>query len=188
MYSAGTFGLQIHHLGDFTFDVVLCTLGQVVGVVHPPPTTAWDNLIKDWLNWIWRHTMSQLLQSIFTPGRRERAGGGKFQKTSPQGWWFFPPQGWWLGWKGAGLSSKIKCVCVCPHMITVPRQALISDQSVLSHQPPPSSIKQSTKPNRHPLNQSTSLEVLKANSWGITHDQALHISLKRWKEKLGGYL
>ena len=52
-------------------------------VYGPRPTTAWDNLIKDWLNWIWRHTMSQLLQSIFTPGRRraELAGGGKFPKV-----------------------------------------------------------------------------------------------------------
>ena len=138
MYSAGTFVLQIHHLGDFTFDVVLCTLGQVVGVVHPPPTTAWDNLIKDWLNWIWRHTMSQLLQSIFTPSRRERAGGGKFQKTSPQGWWFFPHKDGDCDEKEQACPQKLN-VCVCAHIWSqcrVRHWSVIRACSLISHRRP----------------------------------------------------
>lgn len=99
------------------------------------PTTAWDNLIKDWLNWIWRHTMSQLLQSIFTPGRRaEPAGKREVSKSSPQQWWWRGKErkeksnnlrektvsSWERERKGAMLSSKRMQgqggVDVCPHI------------------------------------------------------------------------
>ena len=56
-------------------------------------------------------------------------------------------------------------------MITVARRALISDGSVLSHQLQPTSINQSTKPNRHP--QLTNPQVQQVEWSRMT----LHLSL-----------
>ena len=64
--------------------------------------------------------------------------------------------------KNAGVGGGR---CVATYDQRVARWALISDRTLVSHQLPPPSINQSTKPNRHPqLTNPQVQQVLKANS------------------------
>ena len=68
-------------------------------------------------------------------------------------------------------------VCVPWHIWSECR-ALISDRGQVSHHLEPPSINQSTKPNHDP--QLTNRQVLKANSWRITHGPTAFYGLA-WK-------